>query len=96
VSKHTLWLTLAVLGLTAALFWPAWGRTQPGATPAGGTRYTIVNTEGTNLLVVDNSTNTVYYYTVDPGKAVGDDLKLRGTIDLTEVGKPVIKPKVAK
>jgi len=54
-------------------------------------RYTVVMTEGTNLLVVDNGRNTMYYYTVDQGKEVGDDLKLRGTIDLSEVGGPVVK-----
>lgn len=98
MSKRTLCLMVAVVGLTAAVFGPAWGTVQPVAAPgaaAGGPRYTIVDTEGTNLLVVDNNANTLYYYTVDPGKVVGDDLKLRGSIDLTEVGKPVIKPKHA-
>lgn len=65
---------------------------QGGMMAAGGPRYTIVETEGTNLLVVDNSTNTLYYYTVDEGKEVGDDLKLRGTVDLRQVGQPVIRP----
>jgi hypothetical protein len=54
----------------------------------------VVDTEGTNLLVVDNSTNAMYYYTVDPGKEVGAELHLRGSVDLNEVGKPSIKPKV--
>ena len=70
MSKRTLWLMLAVLGLTAAVFGPAWGTAQPAAAPAGGPKYTIVLTEGTNLVVVDNSTNTLYYYTVDQGKVV--------------------------
>ena len=95
MSKYALCLTLAVLGLTAAVFRPAWGTVQPAPAPAGA-KYTIVDTEGTNLIVVDNSTNTLLYYTVDPGSTVGDDLKLRGTLDLNEVGKPVLKPKKAK
>jgi hypothetical protein len=66
------------------------------AQTAAGPKYTIVDTDGTNLLVVDNATNTVYFYTVDPGKEVGDDLHLRGSLDLGDVGKPVLKPKKAK
>jgi hypothetical protein len=58
-----------------------------------GGRYTVVETEGHNLLVTDNSTNIFYFYTVDKGEPVGSDLKLRGTVDLNEVGKPTIKPK---
>jgi hypothetical protein len=63
--------------------------------PAAGA-YSVVDTDGTNLLVVDNSTHTLYFYTVEPGKEVGDDLHLRGSLDLKEVGKPVITPKKAK
>ena len=68
---------------------------QAAAQPAAGARYTVVDTEGSNLTVVDNSTNTLYFYTEDPGKEVGDELHLRGSIDLNEVGKPVLKPKKA-
>jgi hypothetical protein len=52
-----------------------------------------VETEGHNLIVADNATNTLYFYTVDKGEAPGADLKLRGSVDLNQVGKPVIKPK---
>jgi hypothetical protein len=101
MTKRAQWLMVAVLGVGAAvLFRPAGGTAQPpagaGTGPTGGAKYTIVQTEGTNLLVVDNSANTLYYYTVDPGKEVGDDLKLRGSVDLTEVGRPVVKPRVAR
>ena len=68
---------------------------QAAAQTAGGPRYTVVDTEGTNLMVVDNGSNTLYFYTVEPGKEVGDDLHLRGSLDLSEVGKPVLKPKKA-
>jgi hypothetical protein len=98
MSKRTQWVALAILGLavTLAMWGPVWGTAQAPSTLAGGPKYTIVDTEGTNLLVVDNATNTLYYYTVDPGKDVGDDLKLRGTVDLNDVGKTVIKPKAAQ
>jgi hypothetical protein len=65
------------------------------STSTAGPKYSIVDTEGSNLLVVDNSTNTLYFYTVDEGKTVGDDLHLRGSLDLKEVGKPVLKPRKA-
>ena len=88
---------LAVLMIAFGAFghWPRTEAQQAAAQAAASPKYTIVDTEGTNLLVVDNSTNTLYFYTEDAGKDVGDDLQLRGTIDLNEVGKPVIKPKKA-
>ena len=96
MTKRAQWLAAAVVGVAAlTLFRPSGGTAQSPAA-VGGPKYTIVDTEGTNLLVVDNSSNTLYYYTVDPGKEVGDDLKLRGSIDLTEVGKPVVKPRHAR
>lgn len=67
-----------------------------GAAPTGGPKYTIVQTEVTNLLVVDNSSNTVYFYTVDEGKEPGSDLHLRGSLDLNKVGEKVLKPKKAE
>jgi hypothetical protein len=59
---------------------------------AGMSRYSVVKTEGVNLVVTDNQKDTVYFYTVDPGDKPGADLHLRGTIDLTQVGKATIKP----
>jgi hypothetical protein len=70
---------------------------QPPAPQAGaGAKYTVVDSEGSNLTVVDNATNTLYFYAEDPGKEVGDELHMRGSIDLSQVGKPVIKPKKAE
>ncbi len=57
----------------------------------GGPRYTVVETQGHNLLVTDNKSNTLYYYTIDKDEKVGADLKLRGSVDLTQVGKDTIK-----
>ena len=53
----------------------------------------MVDTKAHNLIVTDNKTNTVYFYTIDKDKPVGSELKLRGTIDLNQVGRPTIKPK---
>lgn len=103
-ARTLFWLTAVVLtGLVAV----AIGRSvqaQPAASPpaapaapaAGGPKYTVVETDITNLLVVDNSTNTVYFYTVDQGKEAGEDLHLRGSLDLNDVGKATLKPKKAE
>ena len=68
------------------------GRPDAGA-PAGMPKYTVIDTEGTNLLVVDNAKNVLYFYTCDQGKSAGEALKLRGSIDLNQVGQPTITPK---
>jgi hypothetical protein len=57
-------------------------------------RYTVVHTEGTNLIVTDNQTNTLHYYTIDHDAEIGSELKLRGTVDLNKVGKAEITPQV--
>jgi len=58
-------------------------------------RYAVVESDGTNLIVTDNATHTLFFYAIDRDAHVGSDLKLRGSVDLNEVGKPVLKPKVA-
>jgi hypothetical protein len=63
---------------------------EQGAAGASGPRYTVIETQGHNLLVTDNGTNTVYYYTIDKDKEIGSDLKLRASVDLSQVGKPEI------
>jgi hypothetical protein len=59
-------------------------------------RYTVVHTEGTNLIVTDNKANMLYFYTVDTGDQPGSDLKLRGSLDLSQVGKQTLTPKLLK
>jgi hypothetical protein len=81
------------ISLTLSHAPPAQAQTEKAAAPG---RYTVVETEATNLLVTDNHTNTLYFYAVDRDQPPGSELKLRGTVDLTQVGKPVIKPKVIK
>jgi hypothetical protein len=58
--------------------------------------YSVVNTDGAHLIVVDNAANKLYFYTIDKDGKVGDDLKLRGTLNLQDVGKPALKPIDAK
>jgi hypothetical protein len=79
-----LWLTLSPVG-------PALG--QGGAGGGGGVgRYAVVMTDGTHLVVTDNQANKVFFYAIDQGGKPGDDLKLRGTLNLADVGKPSITP----
>jgi hypothetical protein len=70
---------------------PAAGRADDRATPCP--RYSIVETEGHNLIVTDNQTNHLYFYNLDKDKDVGSELRLRATVDLSQVGKPVIAVK---
>jgi hypothetical protein len=91
------WATaVAVLVIAFGIFGfrPQTVAQQPGATTPA--KYSVIDTEGTNLTVVDNATNTLYYYTVDPGKEPGDELHLRGSIDLNQVGKAAMHAKKAK
>ncbi len=69
---------------------------QEGKAPAAFPRYSVIDTEGTNLIVTDNQENVLYYYTVDKEEKPGAELKLRGSLDLKDVGKPVLKPKVSR
>lgn len=63
-----------------------------GADLPGPNRYTVVATDGSHLVVTDNQANKVYFYAIGEGEKVGDPLTLRGSIDLTAVGKPTLAP----
>jgi hypothetical protein len=88
-------VVLALLGVLAFNQSPA-ARAQRNDAGVSGPRYSVIDTEAHNLIVVDNKTNTLFFYTIDKGKEVGADLKLRGTVDLNQVGKPTIKPQQVK
>ncbi len=62
------------------------------AEPAGsGPRFTVIETQGFNLLVTDNASNKLYYYTADKDASVGSPMKLRASLDLSQVGREEIK-----
>lgn len=89
------WFGVAVVALGTGYFL---GQSTPkaiGQDAKAFGRYTVVETEITNAIIVDNQTNTCYYYTVERDAEPGSDLILRGSVDLNEVGKPVLKPKKA-
>jgi hypothetical protein len=90
-------LGLAVgLVLGSGLARPLFGAYQQEAAAAPTPRHTVVFTEGHNLCVADNKSDTLYFYTVDPGEEPGSDLKLRATLDMSQVGKDVLHPKLLR
>ncbi|SRR6266849_4792929 len=66
------------------------GRADDAAKAGAGPHYSVVMTEGHNLLVTDNAANKVYFYTIDKDKPIGSPLKLRASVDLTKVGQEAI------
>jgi hypothetical protein len=94
-AKKGLSLAVATALVVVVVVALCWQPVQAQRGGGGGTspRYSVIDTEGHNLIVTDNQTNTLYFYTIDKEAKVGSELKLRGSIDLTQVGRPVIKPK---
>jgi hypothetical protein len=94
--KNRLPLVLAALLLVAAAVittscWqPAQAAKKVGS--AAGPRYTVVGTEGHNLIVTDNRKEMLYFYTIEKDAKIGSELKLRGQVNLKQVGQEVIKP----
>jgi hypothetical protein len=80
------------IGIIVAQNRPAFAQSSMGDSPMVGPRYSVVETQASNLLVTDNRTNKVYFYTVDRGQSAGATLKLRGSIDLSRVGQASITP----
>jgi hypothetical protein len=72
---------------------PTVGGAEPPDRAGSGPHYTVVETEGHNLIITDNATNTLYFYTVNKGEPPGSDLHLRASLDLSQIGNSVIKPK---
>ncbi len=97
LSKSSMFVILAlVLGagaLMANFLQPSQGQAGEGDKAAVGPRYSVIETEGHNLIVTDNKASVVYFYAVDKGMPVGSDLKLRASLDLNKVGQPVLTPK---
>ena len=83
-------LALLVVALTVmVLSQPA--QAQRGSGPPFGPRYTVIETQGFNLLVTDNAANKLYYYATDKDVPPGSPLKLRASLELSQVGKEEIK-----
>jgi hypothetical protein len=96
-----MWPLLAIVtcvALVTAFVISGASRRADGAAAASSNdaRYTVVETDGELLIVTDNSTNTLYFYTHDQGAEPGSPVELRGSIDLNKVGKSEIPVKVDK
>src|SRR5262249_34236774 len=94
-------LVVVLVAAVVVLGWLALARLQPvraeaDPAPTAGPRYSVVETQAHNLIVTDNQTNMLYFYTIDKDKEIGWELKLRGSLDLKDVGKPVLKPTTTK
>jgi hypothetical protein len=99
-TMKKLWQGGACVGLlvlaVALLMWQSGRQTALGGTgsefqPVGPQHYSVVLTEGHNLLVTDNATNKLFFYTTDKDAPVGSPLKLRASLDLTKVGGEELK-----
>lgn len=93
-SKGSLAIALAAVLFVGILL--GTGLNRPAlAQPGGGNgmpRYTVVETEGVHLIVTDNVKQTLYFYAIAKDAKPGADLHLRGTVDLRQVGKEIIRP----
>jgi hypothetical protein len=85
-------LVLLLVACLAVPLFPGYSAAQKEGTVTRGAPYTVVGTDGSHIIVVDNSTSKLYYYSIDRDGKIGDELKLRGTVDLRDVGKPSLKP----
>jgi hypothetical protein len=85
-------LALAVAGMIASRNLSADEDEKPAKRTMSGARYTVVETEGHNLIVTDNQKEVLYFYTIEKDAKIGSELKLRGQLNLKQVGKKVIKP----
>lgn len=70
---------------------PVFGRANEQGQPSGSIHYSVVMTEGHNLLVTDNAANKLFFYTIDKDAPIGSPLKLRASLDLTKVGQPELR-----
>jgi len=64
---------------------------QRGAAEGSGPRYSVIETQGFNLLVTDNAAHKLYYYATDKDVPVGAPMKLRASLDLNQIGREEIK-----
>jgi hypothetical protein len=67
--------------------------TEAQRAEAGGSapRYSVIETQGFNLLVTDNAANKLYFYATDKDVPVGSPMKLRASLDLGQVGREELK-----
>lgn len=82
-------ITLMVVALIVMSLHSAQAQRGDGGGPVP--RYSVIETQGFNLLVTDNATNKLYYYATDKEASIGSPMKLRASLDLSQVGREEIK-----
>jgi hypothetical protein len=92
VLRNTLLIVLGVALLLGVAWRMGAAESARPADPSGTAKFTVVSTDGAHIIVVDNATAKLYYYAIDRDGKIGDELKLRGTLDLNDVGKAILKP----
>jgi hypothetical protein len=94
-GKNRMPIVIGAILLVAALTIVAHLESAQGPPRGGafgpGARYSVIETQGFNLLVTDNAANKLYYYATDKDVPAGSPMKLRASLDLTQVGQEEIK-----
>jgi hypothetical protein len=90
-NRMPLLVGTALMAVALVLIAATQASQNPGGAMGGGARYTVIETQGFNLLVTDNAANKLYYYATDKDVPIGSPLKLRASLDLTQIGKEEIK-----
>jgi hypothetical protein len=93
-GKNRMWvfIGLALVAVALVMMNRSHSAQEERGAASSGPRYTVVETQGFNLLVTDNSTNKLYFYATDKEAPVGSPMKLRASLDLSQIGKPELKP----
>jgi hypothetical protein len=91
-KTYALLVVVALASVAVTLTLSRTGQSADKATDAKltGPHYTVIETQGFNLLVTDNAANKLYYYATDKDVPVGSPLKLRASLDLSQVGEKEI------
>ena len=92
-GKNRMWVFvgLALVAVALVMMNRSHSAQEERGAAGSGPRYTVVETQGFNLLVTDNAANKLYFYATDKDVPIGSPLKLRASLDLTQIGKEEIK-----
>src|SRR6516165_10418633 len=94
-SNRVLAVCVVLLAVGLIALWstahPVFGRADDQAKGSGSPHYSVVMTEGHNLLVTDNATNKIYFYTIYQDKPICSPLKIRPPGEFTQGGGEEIR-----
>ena len=89
-------LVVLCVGVAVGTFFGTGMLSQPAAAQGGDGKgsCTVVSTDGVHLIVTDNKSQTLYFYSIEKDAEIGSELKMRGKLDLSQVGKDVLTPTI--